>query len=1034
MKRILILVIGLQLGGMTHPALALRPDANTADQTAIGQAPARGGTRLSREQVDLIKEASSNGIDVRLRPGRAHRFSIRGRQLGARRSFSGGIGLVAQGKGAHEQDAIAVLDNLSRMLGIRNAQREFTARKVTADHLGYHHVRMRQEHAGLRVVGADLTVHFDNANDPYQVNGTYVPDLDIDPVAQLDAVSAVQIARRDLAFLKHASANIVDGPELVVFARNTKPVLAYELTFSTAGVSTGVPGFWRFWIDADSGKIVSRYNDIKDIAAPTSNGYHTTITGSVLAGEGGIVKSVTGWYENTGFYYLYNKDNHWYLYNVATNGFPDNNTYAYRSTATWGTGDRAEMSGAVALDAAQDYYSTIHGLNSYDGADAYARANIHDGNYANAYWSPYEQQFYFGDGDGVTANALTVMDVVAHEFTHAVTEHSANLVYSYESGALNESFSDIFGACVEFHAQSDGSASYPYAPPGYADWLMGEDCWLETTALRDMRDPGNSGTVGSDGVQPTVYFGTNWHTEAWDNGGVHINSSIQNHFFYLLCEGGSGSNDGITYNLTGIGISNAEQIAFRALTVYCTSETDYRDCRLAWIAAAQDLNPGWVANVEAAWSAVGVGPLAIDPLSPAGFDGDYGGPFSPSRHVPELENYGGQPVTWQIIDCPSWCTASPSSGTLAPGQSVWPSLELTPSAYSLPDGTYIGQMKLGNAAGTIMVSKTVSLRIGQPHFYTELFDAADFDLDGLSMTFTPDGSQHFYSVQVTPISTLPVSSAGHAVITLSDDNYASRSLTGTSTIKLYGSAYATLYIGSNGYITFGTGDWIFSSSLENHFSLPRISAFYTDLDPSAGGSVRWAQLEDRVVVTYTAVPSWVTGELNTFQCEMYFDGRITLSWLGIDHLYGLVGLSKPSYGGLPPDYVETDLSRFGSDFDCDGIPNDWELQHFGGPTNCIAWLDSDGDGFCNIEEYIAGTLPLDALSHFHATATPMPGDAVVLEWYAVEGRDYTIYSRDNLVSGPSTELGESWYPYNTYTAAVSEVKSQEFYDIRVQLQ
>ncbi|MDP2991064.1 MAG: M4 family metallopeptidase, partial [Kiritimatiellota bacterium] len=204
----------------------------------------------------------------------------------------------------------------------------------------------------------------------------------------------------------------------------------------------------------------------------------------------------------------------------------------------------------------------------------------------------------FGDGDSNTLTSLAVLDVCAHEFTHAVTEYSANLIYAYEPGALNESFSDIFGACVEFASQPDGSANYPGKAAGTADWLIGEDCTpyssglLAPVALRDMRDPGNSVTVGLNGKQPSYYKGTYWYSGSGDNGGVHYNSGVQNYFFYLLS--------------VAIGTTNAAQIAYRALTVYCSQYTDYTDIRAAWMSAAQDTNSAWTSSVASAWSLVGV--------------------------------------------------------------------------------------------------------------------------------------------------------------------------------------------------------------------------------------------------------------------------------------------------------------------------------------------------------------------------------------------------------------------------------------------
>lgn len=195
----------------------------------------------------------------------------------------------------------------------------------------------------------------------------------------------------------------------------------------------------------------------------------------------------------------------------------------------------------------------------------------------------------YGDGDGVNYGPVISLDVVGHEITHGVTEYSANLAYSYESGALNESFSDIFGESIEKFAT------------GTNDWLMGADLG---TPFRSMSNP-------KDYYQPDTYKGSGWSTGSSDNGGVHTNSGVQNHWFYLLSVGGSGSNDnGNSYNFSGIGMTKAYKIAYRNLTVYLSSNSDYYDARSGAIQAARDLY-GNDSNEEAAvtnaWYAVGVG-------------------------------------------------------------------------------------------------------------------------------------------------------------------------------------------------------------------------------------------------------------------------------------------------------------------------------------------------------------------------------------------------------------------------------------------
>lgn len=589
------------------PSQAVRPDE--ANQPRASRVPEAHRRDVSADQGYAARAAQQDGVTVEWQSRLGTPRQVRGQDLGRRRLFLGGRGLSVKASGRESQDAIAVLDNLTGLYGIRNAAEEFAARQPERDRRGAHHIRVQQVYRGLRVIGGEVLVHFDADGSAREVNGTYVADITIATEAKLTGEEALKVAATDQAALGNPVGKTLAEPELVVFAHRTAPRLAYEITLTYDAVAAG-PGRWRYWIDAVDGTILLAFNDIKRVAAPSTDGSHTAITGSLLTGEGGAVTSVTGWRENSsGYYYLYNTNRHWLVYNVATSGsYVDLGTYAYRNgTANWGTSDRAEMSAAAGFDDVQDYFSTVHARSSFDDANGVARANVHQGvNYVNAYWDGLD--FHIGDGDGSEANPLGVLDICGHEFTHAVTDYSAALYYDGESGALNESISDIFGTCVEFHTQPDGRSWYPNVQAGQADWLCGEDAWISQKALRDLRCPSNTATVGAGNEQPTKYLGTYWYSGSGDNGGVHVNSGVQNFFFYLLCEGGSGNNDGITYSVAGIGITNAEQVAYLALTAYMSQYTDYEGARDAWVSAATNLNPAWSTNVEAAWAAVGVGP------------------------------------------------------------------------------------------------------------------------------------------------------------------------------------------------------------------------------------------------------------------------------------------------------------------------------------------------------------------------------------------------------------------------------------------
>ena len=202
-----------------------------------------------------------------------------------------------------------------------------------------------------------------------------------------------------------------------------------------------------------------------------------------------------------------------------------------------------------------DYFLSKHGRDSYDNLGSPIYAYIHyNTNYSNAFWNG--SVMTFGDGNGASTLPLVSVDVVAHELTHGVTGNSAGLIYQNEMGALNESFSDIFGNATEFFAKE-------------GDWAVGED--FTFNGFRDMASPKSKG-------DPNTYFGENWVTGTSDNGGVHTNSGVQNYWFYLLTEGGSSSNDNLeSYTVTGIGMEKAAQIAYRNLSVYLTPVSEYKE-------------------------------------------------------------------------------------------------------------------------------------------------------------------------------------------------------------------------------------------------------------------------------------------------------------------------------------------------------------------------------------------------------------------------------------------------------------------------
>lgn len=205
----------------------------------------------------------------------------------------------------------------------------------------------------------------------------------------------------------------------------------------------------------------------------------------------------------------------------------------------------------------------------------------------------------YGDGDGTTFTPLVTLDICGHEMTHGITERTAALVYSGESGALNESFSDVFGAMVERYVRGESAST----------WKIGEEAYTPTTAgdaLRYMDNPHLAGKAGYTSDDDPDHYSERY-TGTSDNGGVHINSGIANNAFYLVAKGGTHHKSGVT--VTGIGADDAAKIWFRALTSYMTSTTDFAGARAATLQAATALfgqGSAQYSSVAQAWTAVGV--------------------------------------------------------------------------------------------------------------------------------------------------------------------------------------------------------------------------------------------------------------------------------------------------------------------------------------------------------------------------------------------------------------------------------------------
>ncbi|MBC7461877.1 MAG: M4 family metallopeptidase [Thermoleophilia bacterium] len=260
--------------------------------------------------------------------------------------------------------------------------------------------------------------------------------------------------------------------------------------------------------------------------------------------------------------------------------------------------DGQAPTGDKAIDAAHDnagivvdFYKDVLGRNSIDGKGMEIKSVVHYGKaYNNAYWDG--SKMTYGDGDGKFFIPLSLgLDVVGHEMTHGVTEHTSGLAYRGQSGALNESWSDVFGELIEQWSENKGGWGTLQAAAG-ADWLIGEDVMtpgIAGDALRSMKAPG---TAYSGDTQPADM--AHYKNTSSDNGGVHTNSGIPNKAAYEI---------GIK-----VGSEKLAKIWYTASTTFLKSNASFADAAAATFAAAVQLfGEGDVsAAVSDAWKGVGV--------------------------------------------------------------------------------------------------------------------------------------------------------------------------------------------------------------------------------------------------------------------------------------------------------------------------------------------------------------------------------------------------------------------------------------------
>lgn len=560
--------------------------------------------------------------------------------------------------------------SFSKSYGL-NENNTFEAKKEVSDKSGLIHQRHQQYYRGLKVEFGTLITHSRGGN-LESINGELynAKSLDLKPT-----LTAIQALDKAISFT-NAQKYLWEDPESSITMEYSKPSgellifpmvnsgkmkLAYKFDiYAISPLSRN-----EVYLDAHSGEILYINPIIKHAQKNISNSdlnakadeVKAKIGEAILLGEtdkieksalnvafaastaatrySGIRTIETNF---TGTNYILQETTR------TTNGLTGNGIRTYNSgrtstypltdftnvTTTWNSGNYATNSVTkdnAALDAhwgaekVFDWWATVFNRNSYDDAGATIKSWVHYDNqpggvgYDNAFWNGSFMTY----GDGNSYNVLTSLDVCGHEIGHAVCTYTAGLAYQNHSGAMNEGLSDIWGSCIEWWAKN-GNFNMPAdgASPGtQAAWKIGED--IATGGLRSMSWPLSKG-------DPDTFKGTSWRGTS-DDGvncvpdqgandycGVHDNSGVLNHWFYLLTIGKTNWTNNAsptrTTTTTGIGMQKASQITYLAERDYLTPNATYYDMRNATITVAKNLFGCGSAEhiaVMNSWYAVNVG-------------------------------------------------------------------------------------------------------------------------------------------------------------------------------------------------------------------------------------------------------------------------------------------------------------------------------------------------------------------------------------------------------------------------------------------
>jgi Zn-dependent metalloprotease len=440
-------------------------------------------------------------------------------------------------QGRAEEAARGFLLEYPDLFGLDDPGSELGLSRVVSDERGFQSVHFRQQVDGVPVLGGNLRADVDPAGNLVAIFSTLQPGPE--PPSTHPSIPAARALALGRAAVDQ-DAQHGREPELLVTRLPTGDRLVWRVELLSPA-----PARWHLLVDALGGEIVEQRNVLLTVGPNRRT---------------------------------YSADN--------TNNLPGR---LLRREADPPTGDRHADAAHDNAGVVYDYFWRTFGRNSIDGAGGAIESTVHFSQRNNAFW--YLSQAVFGDGDGQTFGPLgTALDIVAHELTHGVTESTADLAYYGQSGALNESFSDIFGALVDSTNWEIGETVY--TPP------------IQGDALRSLADPMRYGqpAVWGEYLELPV-------TDAGDQGGVHANSGIVNHVAYAIAQ--------------QIGRDKLARIFYRTLTMKLTSMADFMDARDATVQACGELvgtygigaHDCWL--VASAYAAAGIGGYPRSPFTTA---------------------------------------------------------------------------------------------------------------------------------------------------------------------------------------------------------------------------------------------------------------------------------------------------------------------------------------------------------------------------------------------------------------------------------